>query len=114
MLIRAALAGLIALLAIAGCANQNKVLDKSEPMAMQTAISRGQSDLDCLSATGSVISRALVQPAMPSPFINGMRRAEFTISVAGCDKRSAYIVVCPEGGYGCFAAGPGPSSQDVQ
>jgi hypothetical protein len=27
--------------------------------------------------------------------------------VRGCDKRETYIVICPEGGEGCYAAGPG-------
>jgi len=37
----------------------------------------------------------------------GLWRAEYTIGVAGCDKRHTYVVVCPDGGEGCFATGPG-------
>jgi hypothetical protein len=33
-------------------------------------------------------------------------RAAYTIGVAGCDQRDTYVVICPEGGTGCFAADP--------
>ena len=39
----------------------------------------------------------------------GLRRAgEYTVGgVAGCGQRTTFVVICPEGGDGCFAAGPG-------
>ena len=36
------------------------------------------------------------------------QRAEYTIGVAGCGKRTTFVVICPDGGEGCFGAGPGP------
>jgi len=39
--------------------------------------------------------------------VSGIQRAEYTIGVKGCDKRETYVVICPEGGEGCYAAGPG-------
>ena len=33
------------------------------------------------------------------------QRAEYTVGVEGCGKRVTYLVVCAEGGNGCFASG---------
>ncbi|HYB91574.1 MAG TPA: hypothetical protein VEC38_11060 [Candidatus Binataceae bacterium] len=107
--------GLFAFFAASGCApNQNQMLDNAQAMALQTAVNRGQFDMGCPSATGVVLSREVVEPALQGPLVNGIRRAEFTIGVAGCDRRKSYIVVCPEGGTGCFATGPGPFHRDFQ
>ena len=106
--------GLCALLLASGCVSQNQMLDNDQAMAMQTAVSRGRFDLNCPSATGQLISREMVQPAMQSPWVNGIQRAEFTVGITGCERRKSYIVVCPEGGNGCFAAGPGPFHPDFE
>jgi hypothetical protein len=112
--IKYALLVLLALPALPGCANQQEMLDNDQAMAVQTAVNRAQFDMSCPSATGLVISREVVQPAMQGPYVNGIRRAEFTVGVEGCGKRKSYIVVCPQGGDGCFAAGPGRFHQDWQ
>jgi hypothetical protein len=105
---------LLALTALSSCANQQEMLDNDQAMAVQTAVNRAQFDMSCPSATGIIISREVVQPAMQGPYVNGIRRAEFTVGVEGCGKRKSYIVVCPQGGDGCFAAGPGRFHQDWQ
>jgi hypothetical protein len=92
----------------AGCVTQQQFLDQSQGAAIQTAVSRGQFEMNCPGATGQVISREVVQPALQGPWVQGIQRAEYTIGVSGCGARKAYVVVCPEGGGGCFAAGPGP------
>ena len=102
------LLALLAALAMTGCATQADFLNSKQPMAMQTAVSRGQFDLNCPQATPVLISREVVQPALQGPWVGGIERAEFTIGVRGCDKRHTYIVICPQYGEGCFAAGPGP------
>ena len=99
---------------IAGCFNQNEMLDKDQAMAMQTAVNRARFDMNCPAASGEVLSREVVQPAMQGPWVNGINRAEFTIGISGCDRRKSYIVVCPEGGNGCFATGPGPFHGDFR
>jgi hypothetical protein len=109
-----ALIGLLGLLTLQGCVSQNQMLDNSQAMAVQTAVSRGQFDMQCPSATGTVLSREVVQPAMQGPWVNGIQRAEFTVGVEGCNRRKSYIVVCPQGGNGCFAAGPGAFHPDWQ
>jgi uncharacterized lipoprotein YajG len=37
---------------LAGCASQTQLLDANQGMAIQTAVSRGQFDLNCPSAKG--------------------------------------------------------------
>ena len=102
-----------ALLAVVACATQQQFLDQNQPMAMQTALSRARFEMNCPAATGVVISREVVQPALQAtgPFmggVQGIQRAEYTIGAEGCGDRKTYVVICPEGGGGCFAAGPGP------
>lgn len=73
---------------------------------MQTGVSRGQFEMNCPQATGTIISREVIQPALEGPYVGGIQRAEFTIGVSGCEQRKTYVVICPEGGEGCFAAEP--------
>ena len=93
--------------ALAGCVSQAQFLDSKQGMAIQTASNRAQFELNCQETNATVISREVVQPALQGPFLNGIQRAEFTIGVRGCDKKAMFIVICPDGGEGCFAAGPG-------
>ena len=58
--------------------------------------------------------REVVQPALQGPWVNGIQRNEFTVGVEGCGRRKSYAIVCPQGGGGCFAAGPGPFHPDWQ
>jgi len=74
---------------------------------MQTAVSRGQFEMNCPVATGTVLSREVVQPVLQGPLLNGIPRAEYTVGVAGCGRRTTFVVICPDEGDGCFATGPG-------
>ncbi len=98
---------LVAALAGAGCVSQTQFLDNKQAMAMQTATSRGQFELNCPAATGVILSREVVQPVLQGPVVGGLQRAEFTVGVSGCGKRTTFVVICPDEGDGCFAAGPG-------
>ena len=93
-----------ATLAVAGCASQSQFLASREAMAVQTAVSRGQFEMNCPQASGVVISQEVTQPAVQGPWVGGIQRAEFTVGVSGCGQRNTYVVFCPEGGEGCFAA----------
>ena len=99
---------LLAVLGVAGCVSQGQFLDSKQPMAMQTAVRRGQFEMNCPEATPTLISREVIQPALQGPWMNGIQRAEYTIGVSGCGQRSTFVVICPDGGEGCFGAGPGP------
>jgi len=98
---------LVLALAAVGCATQAQFLDGKQAAAMDTAVRRGQFEMNCPGATGTLLSREVVQPALQGPVVAGLQRAEYTIGVAGCDKRTTFVVICPEGGDGCFATGPG-------
>ena len=94
----------IAVLGVWGCTTSAQVLDSMEPPAMDVAVKRGQFELNCPQAKGTVLSRQLFEPAVMGPRMMGIARAEYTIGVSGCDKRSTYVVICPDDGSGCFAA----------
>jgi hypothetical protein len=97
----------VAAMAWVGCATQAQLLDSNQSMAIKTAVTRGQFELNCPTATGTVLSRELIEPPMRGPWVGGVLRGEYTVGVSGCDKRMVFTVICPDGGDGCFAAGPG-------
>ncbi|HTN71245.1 MAG TPA: hypothetical protein VMO00_09155 [Methylomirabilota bacterium] len=86
-----------------GCMSQGQFLASRQPTAIQTAVSRGQFDLNCPSATGQVLSQEVTQPPLQGPMVQGEERGLFTIGVEGCGRRQSYQVVCPMGGDGCTA-----------
>ena len=90
----------------ASCATQQQMLAQKQPAAVETALQRGRFDLNCPTATGTVLSQDYIQPAIQGPWVNGMNRVEYTIGVAGCDQRRTYVVICQEGTETCFAANP--------
>jgi hypothetical protein len=98
---------IVGILAAAGCQSQQQFLQSKQGMAISTAVSRAQFEMNCRTATGTILSKEVVQPAVQSAVVSGIQRAEFTIGVTGCGNRKTYTVICPEGGEGCYAAGPG-------
>ena len=101
------LLAIIAALTVTGCATQQQFLASMQPTAMQTTAGKGRFELNCPAAMPVLISQEVVQPALQGPFMNSIQRAEFTVGVEGCGRRQTYIVICPQGGDGCFATGPG-------
>jgi hypothetical protein len=97
---------LVGVLATAGCQTQQQQLQSGQGMAVQTAVNRARFDMNCSSATGQVLSTNVSQPAIQGTFRSayGVERLEYTVGVRGCGQRRTYIVVCPQGGAGCFAA----------
>ena len=85
--------------AVAGCASQQQVLAQGQDQATTVAVRRGQFDLGCPSATGVILSSAMLQPVA----WRGIERAEYTVGVAGCGKKATYVVICPEDSSGCVA-----------
>jgi hypothetical protein len=96
----------VGVFAMAGCQTQQQMLQSSQGLAVQTAVNRARFDMNCSSATGQVLSTNVSQPAIQGTFVNayGVQRLEYTVGVSGCGQRRTYIVVCPQGGAGCFAA----------
>jgi hypothetical protein len=85
---------------LSGCESQKQVLANEQSTAMQAAVRRGQFELSCPAASGTLLSSNLLEPAR----YNGLERAEYTIGVSGCGKKATYISVCQIGSVACFAA----------
>ena len=107
MLKACALLILIIVPGMVGCASQTDFLNSKQPIAMQTAVSRAQFEMNCPGVTGTVLSRDVIQPTYQGPYVGGIERAEFTIGVEGCGKRATLVVICPQSGEGCYATGTG-------
>src|SRR5271165_7688777 len=98
----------IAAVGAAACASQSSFLKSKEPTAVQTALARGQFDLNCPTAVPMVLSEDYIQPAVEGRWAtSGVTRAEYTIGIEGCNKRETYVVMCQEGSSTCFAASRG-------
>jgi hypothetical protein len=99
-------AALLASLA-AGCTTDAQYLQQLEPQAIQTAVNRGKFEMNCPAATGSVLSKDMLQPALQGGFYvrGGPERAEYTVGVSGCGERATYLVICPLDQSGCWSAG---------
>jgi hypothetical protein len=91
------------LTAIAGC-NTTPLTTTKQPMALDFAVKRARFEMNCPEATGSVLSSETVQPPNIGVRFSGPERAQYTIGVAGCDKRETLVVICADGADGCFAA----------
>ena len=96
---------LAALVVISGCQSSAQMLEKMEPQAIQTAVNRGKFEMNCPNATGTILSKDVLQPAVQAVRFSGPERAEYTIGIAGCNERATYLVICPMDGSGCWSAG---------
>ena len=94
------LAALVAARVATGCQSPAQMLAGEQSIATQVAARRGQFDLNCPQVTTVVLSSNVLQPLL----WGGQERAEYTIGVTGCDRRTTYVVVCALGSPSCFAA----------
>jgi hypothetical protein len=94
----------IALLIAVSACNTTPLTTQLQPMAVSYALQRARFDMNCPAATGSVLSSETVQPALNGPLMMGTQRAQFTVGVTGCGQRQTLVVICAQGGDGCFAA----------
>jgi hypothetical protein len=90
---------------LAGCTSTAQYMQQLEPQAIQTAVNRGKFEMSCQQATGTVISKDMLQPAVETVLYTGPERAEYTIGVSGCGQRATYLVICPLDQSGCWSAG---------
>jgi hypothetical protein len=102
---RSSLLALVAVFAAAGCATQDQLVDQMQPDAVHTAQRRAIFEMNCKDATAQVLSKEMIQTPMMNPRFAPPQRAEYTVGVAGCGQRATYLVICAEGGNGCFASG---------
>jgi len=106
MRISFALMSVVAICVLFGaCQSQQQMVDEMQADATQVAKQRGKFELNCPTATATVLSKEMIQSEIVNPRWAPPQRAEYTVGVAGCDKRATYLVVCAEGGTGCVAAG---------
>jgi len=93
---------LIGALGVAGCMSQQQFLASRQPTAMQVAVSRGQSEMNCPSASGEMLSQEFTQ-AVQTPIVQAGYSGLFTIGVTGCGQRRVYQVFCSMEGDSCTA-----------
>jgi hypothetical protein len=97
---------LLAALSVVACSTQAQLLDSRQTDGVQTAVRRGQSELNCPEVKPTLMSREVVQPpGYDAPAM--LTGAEYTISVQGCGREQTYFIICPEGGAECYPAAPG-------
>jgi len=96
---------------ICGCQSEQQMVDEMQADATQVARQRGRFELNCPTATASVLSKEMIQSEIVNPRWAPPQRAEYTVGVSGCNKRATYLVVCAVGGTGCVAGG---ARNDIQ
>lgn len=97
---------ILGVIALGGCASGPPFIDQMQPEAVNMAVRRGQFELNCPAATGEMIARETLQPAVQTFRYSGPQRAEYTVGVRGCGKEATYVVICPDNGsMSCFAGG---------
>ena len=90
----------LAALTAAGCMTEGQFLASRQPTAMQVAVSRGQSEMNCPTATGEMLSQEFIQ-AVHTPIAQAGYSGLFTIGVSGCGQRRVYRVFCAMKVDGC-------------
>jgi hypothetical protein len=95
------------LASIGGCQSTTDVLNATQAAAVDTALKRARFEMACPAATGSVLSRKAIDPAvgMTRFGAGGPERYEYTVGVEGCGKRETSVVICTEGSAECFSTG---------
>jgi len=91
---------------VTACPSQTQTLASKQGAAMEAALQRGRFELNCPSATATVLSSDFIQPAIQGPWVGGLQRAEYTVGVEGCNQRTTFVVLCQVGTDTCFAANP--------
>ena len=84
---------IFAALTTAGCMTESQFLASRQPTAMQVAVSRGQSEMNCPNAAGEMLSQEFTQ-AVQTPIVQAGYSGLFTIGVTGCGQRRVYQVFC--------------------
>jgi hypothetical protein len=99
--------GAVALASLAGCQTTTDALNATQAAAIDTALKRARFEMACPAATGSVLSRQAIDPAvrMTRFAAGGPERYEYTIGVEGCGKRETSVVICTQDSTDCFATG---------
>jgi hypothetical protein len=92
-----------AMITVAACTT-TPLTTTLQPMALDYTLKRARFEMNCPTATGSVLSSETVQPVLNGPLMMGTERAQFTIGVQGCGQRQTMVTICAQDSGGCFAA----------
>jgi len=91
---------------LSACASGPPFIQKMQATAIDMAVRRGAFELNCPAAKGDLLSSQMLQPVVNTFAWTGPERAEYTVGVEGCGKRTTYLVICPDNGsHACFAGG---------
>ena len=91
---------------LAGCTSTTQFLQQMQPQAISEAQRRGAFEMDCPTATASLLSSEIMQPEIRAIAFAGPERAVYNVGVSGCGKRTTYVVICPQNGSNaCFDGG---------
>ena len=88
---------------LCSCASEPPPAQAMRPDAVRVAQQRGATELDCPAAAAEVVTAETVQEAQTTGWYEPPHRAEYTVDVAGCGKRTAYSVDCDDRQKGCVA-----------
>src|SRR6059058_1870289 len=80
-IIRYTFVALVGVLATTACQTQQQMVQSQQGMAVQTALNRARFDMNCPSATGTVLSTNVSQPEVQGRFASayGVQRFEYTV-----------------------------------
>jgi hypothetical protein len=67
-----------------------------QPNALRAAQQRGATELGCPPATANVMSKETIEEPRMTGWYEPPHRAEYTIGVSGCGKRTTYSVACDD------------------
>lgn len=95
------------LASVGGCQSTTDILNATQATAVDTALQRARFEMACPAATGSVLSRKAIEPAIAMTRFSagGPERYEYTVGVEGCGKRETAVVICTQGSSECFSTG---------
>ncbi len=88
---------------VCGCASQPQPAEALQSGAVRAAEERGASELGCPAATAEVLSKETIPEPQGTGWYEPPHRAEYTVEVAGCGKRTTYSVGCDDRKKACVA-----------
>jgi len=83
-----------------------QLADELQPGAVQAAQDRGSKELECPAATTKVNRKETVEEGQTTGWYDAPYRALYTITVAGCGKKTTYLVACNKKENRCAAGSP--------
>ena len=88
MSVRTSILALLAALSALGCQTTAQIMDSLQPQAISVATRRGQFEMNCPAAAGTLLSREAGASGDQGPRFGGVVRAEYTVGVSGCGQRA--------------------------